>query len=72
MFSNNTQSESYAGKAKKNLSKKEKTADDQTNSIFNTNELIKSLMPLFTSLISEIIKKVITDLPTLLNNLNVN
>lgn len=53
----NTQSGSYAGKAKKNLNKKETTADDQTNSTNTTNELIKSPMPLFTHLISELSKK---------------
>jgi len=68
----NTQSESYADKVKTNLSKKEVTVDDQSDSTNITNVLIKSLMPLFTSLISEIIKKIITIIPTLLNNLNVN
>ncbi|KAL4142887.1 hypothetical protein QTP88_005280 [Uroleucon formosanum] len=38
----NTQSESYAAKAKTNLSKKEVTVDDQSNSSNITNELIKS------------------------------
>ncbi|CAI6352698.1 unnamed protein product [Macrosiphum euphorbiae] len=58
----------YAEKTKKKTNQHQK---EEINNSNITNELIKSLMPLISSLISQIIKKVIENLPALLNNINV-
>lgn len=65
---NSSNAPTYAEKLKKENIHHQK---EEINNSNITNELIKSLMPLISSLISQIIKKVIENLPALLNNINV-
>lgn len=70
----NSVNQTYAKKVKQSVphSQNDTRSEEPTNNTNVINELVRSLMPLFTSLISEIIKKVIKNIPSLLNNLNVN
>lgn len=66
---NTSNTPTYADKTKNK--KNNLKQDEELNNSNITNELIKSLMPLISTLVSQIIKKVIENLPALLNNINV-
>lgn len=66
---NTSNTPTYAEKTKNK--KNNLKQDEELNNSNITNELIKSIMPLISTLVSQIIKKFIEYLPALLNNINV-